>query len=277
MTVRATLTICALTLLSVLPLRTAPAQDENAAGYGRFIELLVYRARPEHRDTFVQYFEEHFLESQEVLGSRIWGQFRDLDDPASFVWVRGFQSMDERKSCLEQFYSSDTWFEYRPAVLQMLVSAANTRLLEPAGPGDAFEADLRRQPVAGDPHGDPDWEANAGIVVVEVFVETKDNADHLIGIVRARADDAMVASGAHSLGLYRSSEEPNSYPRLPLIEHERVVVWFGSFESEGSYRAAAEAANRMDNSLLPRDAYVLSPGQRSRLFNRPDAEQQPIE
>lgn len=272
MTIHSVFMMCAISLLCSFSIGSAAAQEESGEGYGRFVELRVYRARPEHRDAFVQYFEEHFVESQEVLGSRIWGQFRDIGDSSNFVWVRGFESMAQRKSCLEQFYASDTWFEYRPGAIQMLLSAANTRLLEPIEPGDAFEPNLRRQPIAGAPYGDESWEDNAGVVVVEVFEQTAENAEDLISGIRDRVQHILIPSDAHSLGLYQSSEMPNNYPRLPMIEHEKVVVWFGTFDSEESYRAGAEAHADEKNSPHPRDTYVLSPGERSRLFHRPESE-----
>ena len=33
------------------------------------------------------------------------GQFRDLDNPDSFVWLRGFADMESRRKALGAFYS----------------------------------------------------------------------------------------------------------------------------------------------------------------------------
>ena len=35
----------------------------------------------------------------------IIGQFRDLDNPDSFVWLRGFADMEARKRALTGFYA----------------------------------------------------------------------------------------------------------------------------------------------------------------------------
>jgi len=39
----------------------------------------------------------------------ILGQFRDLDDPDCFVWMRGFADMETRKGALESFYRGPVW------------------------------------------------------------------------------------------------------------------------------------------------------------------------
>lgn len=56
------------------------------------LELRQYTLHPGARDTLVDLFDEHFVESQEALGSWVLGQFRDLGDSNRFAWVRGFDS-----------------------------------------------------------------------------------------------------------------------------------------------------------------------------------------
>ena len=60
------------------------------------IELRQYRLHPGKRDVLMELFEREFIESQETLGMKIIGQFRDLDDPDLFVWLRGFDDMPQR-------------------------------------------------------------------------------------------------------------------------------------------------------------------------------------
>jgi hypothetical protein len=67
------------------------------------VELRQYTLKPGARDTLVEIFEAHFIESQEALGMSIGGLFRDLDDPDRFVWMRGFASMEERRDALQAF------------------------------------------------------------------------------------------------------------------------------------------------------------------------------
>jgi hypothetical protein len=57
------------------------------------VELRQYTLRPGQRDVLIDLFDQEFVESQEADGMAIVGQFRDLDDPDRFTWIRGFASM----------------------------------------------------------------------------------------------------------------------------------------------------------------------------------------
>ncbi|MGW1106048.1 NIPSNAP family protein [Streptomyces sp. NPDC002540] len=57
------------------------------------IELRQYTLRPRRRDELIELFDREFVESQEDVGMSVLGQFRDLDDPDRFVWLRGFRDM----------------------------------------------------------------------------------------------------------------------------------------------------------------------------------------
>ena len=62
------------------------------------VELRQYTLRPGGRDVLVELFDREFVESQEALGMEIVGQFRDLDRPDRFVWLRGFPDMVRRRA-----------------------------------------------------------------------------------------------------------------------------------------------------------------------------------
>ena len=61
------------------------------------------------RDVLIELFEREFIESQEALGMTLVGQFRDLDDPNRFVWLRGFADMTTRAQALHDFYGGPIW------------------------------------------------------------------------------------------------------------------------------------------------------------------------
>ena len=61
------------------------------------------------RDTLIHLFDREFVESQEALGMHIIGQFRDLDNPDRFVWLRGFPDMARRAEALQAFYGGPVW------------------------------------------------------------------------------------------------------------------------------------------------------------------------
>ncbi|MEU3192720.1 NIPSNAP family protein [Streptomyces sp. NPDC006992] len=77
--------------------------SNDLPGLPAVIELRQYTLRPGRRDELVDLFEREFVESQEEVGMRVLGQFRDLDDPDRFVWLRGFPDMASRRRGLTEF------------------------------------------------------------------------------------------------------------------------------------------------------------------------------
>ena len=53
-------------------------------------ELRNYLIQPGQRDHFIDYFEAHFIGSQQAVGMHVLGQFRMMGEPDRFVWLRGF-------------------------------------------------------------------------------------------------------------------------------------------------------------------------------------------
>ena len=56
------------------------------------VELRQYTLHPGQRDVLIELFERIFIEPQEAVGITVIGQFRDLEDPNRFVWLRGFET-----------------------------------------------------------------------------------------------------------------------------------------------------------------------------------------
>ena len=86
----------------------------NAVRYP-VVELRQYTLRPGQRDVLIDLFDREFVESQEAEGMAIVGQFRDLDDPDRFVWIRGFGDMPSRARALAAFYGGPAWKAHRAA------------------------------------------------------------------------------------------------------------------------------------------------------------------
>src|SRR2546430_15188513 len=78
------------------------------------LELRQYTLHPGARDTLIRLFDRELVETQEELGMRIVGQFRDLDEPDRFVWLRGFSDMVSRAEGLAAFYGGPGWKGHAP-------------------------------------------------------------------------------------------------------------------------------------------------------------------
>src|SRR5205809_6455779 len=73
------------------------------------VELRQYTLHPGKRNVLIDLFDREFVEPQEALGMNVIGQFRDLEHPDRFVWLRGFSDMPSRKQALTDFYGGPVW------------------------------------------------------------------------------------------------------------------------------------------------------------------------
>jgi len=91
--------------------------DNAADGPMRWpvVELRQYTVHAGMRDVLIDLFDREFVESQEATGMTVISQFRMLDDPSRFVWLRGFSSMSARARALEAFYEAPVWQRHREA------------------------------------------------------------------------------------------------------------------------------------------------------------------
>jgi hypothetical protein len=93
------------------------------------VELRQYTLHPGQRDVLIDLFDREFVESQEALGMKIIGQFRDLDNPNRFVWLRGFRDMPSRAQALKDFYGGPVWKAHREAARKARMFSSGSRAL----------------------------------------------------------------------------------------------------------------------------------------------------
>src|SRR5216683_1062513 len=96
------------------------------------VELRQYTLHPGKRDALIDLFDREFVESQEAPGIKVIGQFRDLDNPDRFVWLRGFRDMPSRAQALQDFYGGPVWKAQREAANDTMVDSDSVLLLRPA-------------------------------------------------------------------------------------------------------------------------------------------------
>lgn len=101
----------------------------------KVIELRNYLLKSGRRDQFIEYFENHFIDSQNELGDYSLRQFRIKDIEDRFFWIRGFENMDTRSKFLPAFYGGAVWKEFGPAANDMMLEWHTVYLLKPL-PGD---------------------------------------------------------------------------------------------------------------------------------------------
>ena len=93
-----------------------------------FLELRLYRTHPGLRDNWVKYMEEVIIPFQVSKGMVIVGSFLGeqerptaTKDETLYVWIRRFESEEERKRLYEAVYQSDEWLnDIGPKIPSML-------------------------------------------------------------------------------------------------------------------------------------------------------------
>jgi hypothetical protein len=213
-------------------------------------ELRQYTLKPGARETLVEMFERDFLESQEVLGAYVVGQFRDLDRPDYFVWIRSFADMPSRLRALTDFYSGPVWQAGRAAANATMIDTDDVYLLR----GDEISIPREDIEVAG----------STVILLIASMAPTADGADF------ANADIALAPitglPGVRHFGSLRTEHAVNDYPALPVREGENVIVillaYDGTEPPPGFEAARAEASRQM---AAPMRQLRLEPTRRSRM------------
>lgn len=135
--------------LAQAPALAAVARDAPEATSSPIVELRQYTLRSGRREPFIALFEREFIESQEAVGIRMIGGFRDLDDPDRWVWLRGFQDMPQRVQALGAFYNGDLWKAHRDEANASINDFDNVLLLRPARPGSGVPVARQHRAPAG--------------------------------------------------------------------------------------------------------------------------------
>ena len=86
-----------------------------------FYELRHYRVLPGKMDEWVRCMEETIIPFQVARGMVIAGSFRGESDDQTYVWMRRFDSEEQREALYAAVYESDHWKnEIAPQVEQLI-------------------------------------------------------------------------------------------------------------------------------------------------------------
>lgn len=182
-------------------------------------ELRQYTLRPGRRDELIELFDRELVTGLEACGMRVIGEFRDVDDPDRFVWLRGFADMPARATSLAAFYGGPVWREHRSAANATMIDSDNVLLLRPAWPESGFTQNATAQ--------------KNGVYTATICpVATPDFAAYFAESVLPELAEAPVAC-------CETLVAENTFPALPVREGERIFVWFSRFADEESARKQA--------------------------------------
>ena len=232
------------------------------------VDLRQYTLHPGERDTLIDVFDEHFVEGQEATGMHIVGQFRDLDEPDRFVWIRGFPDMPTRADALNAFYYGPIWREHAATANRTMIDSDNALLLAPVH----LDATYPRPDSARPARGTTD--VPSSVVAGAVYHRCAAD-DGFVEFFTDHAVPALTATGAEPVAVFETLVAENNFPGLPLRD-EIVLAWFARFPDDAAYdehrrRLAASAV--WQRQVLPElVCRSVAPAQELRL--RPTARSQ---
>ena len=196
------------------------------------VELRQYTLHPGQRDVLIDLFDREFVESQEALDMRVIGQFRDIDDPDRFVWLRGFRDMATRGASLKAFYEGPIWQEHRGVANPTMIDSDNVLLLRPARLTSGFSPVSSSRPPRGTTG------SQSGVVIAGIY-SLDASAQKFVDYFESALAPALTSAGGVLLAYLTTETSANSYPRLPIREGENIFAWFAGF-----------ADNRSDGSVI---------------------------
>lgn len=228
-------------------------------------ELRNYAMQPGQRDVLIDLFEREFIESQEALGSHVVGTFRNLDDPNRFVWIRSFDTMTTRAAALDGFYTGPVWQRERTAANATIVDSDNVLQLRPVS-GDATRGATVRPGVGASPP--------TSLIVAETYFLADRQGDAFADVFATDALPLLRDLGRAPFATFATEHAPNSYPRLPVREHETVFVTLTHFQfvrdhqtqTANAFGALRDVAGLLRPHLVaPTETLRLQPTARSLL------------
>lgn len=187
------------------------------------VELRQYALHPGKRDVLIELFDRALIESQEELGMTVIGQFRDVDDPDRFVWLRGFPDMTTRAESLQAFYGGPVWKANRDAANATMIDSDNVLLLRPACIGSGFSTDLEPRPPRGAVGSGP------GRVVAAICSLRTGAESAIVEHFNRKVMPALVDQGGAVLARLVTEPSVNTFPALPVRANESMFVWFAGF------------------------------------------------
>jgi hypothetical protein len=189
------------------------------------VELRQYTLRPGRRDTLIELFDREFVETQEAVGMAVLGQFRDLDAPDRFVWLRGFPDMASRAESLAAFYGGPVWQAHGRAANGTMIDSDDVLLLRPVADRWAFPEPAEARPPVG-------RAAPASLVLVTLCFADRPFDGELAGLVEHELSPAPAAADGPPVACLSTEYAENTYPALPVRTGEHVLAWIARFPSD---------------------------------------------
>jgi hypothetical protein len=205
------------------------------------VELRQYTLHPGQREALITLFDREFVESQEELAMVILGQFRDLDDPDRFVWLRGFETMPSRAQALASFYGGPVWKANSAAANATMIDSDNVLLLRPASARSGFPARGMTRPPTG--HA----KSPSSVILATIYYRDHPFDQEFLGFFDSLVRPALAKAGVAPFACLQTEYAENTFPSLPVRTGEHAFVWFARFSTMARARAYEDRLSHPDS------------------------------
>ncbi|HKZ66788.1 MAG TPA: hypothetical protein VJ111_10550 [Chitinophagaceae bacterium] len=189
------------------------------------VELRNYLLKPGTRDSFIEYFKDHFVESQQVLSAYIPGLFRIKDEDNRFFWIRGFDSMQERSRFLPTFYGGEVWKEFGPAANDMMLEWHDVYLIKP------LVTNKNSFPLG------------KGIFVLDYYKAKDKQFNKLVDLFNTEYIPLLNKLNVNTTTLWICEMSENDFPGLPVYQDQNLLVVITGYENEPEYESTLNVLN----------------------------------
>ncbi|MEQ1585383.1 MAG: hypothetical protein ABL895_05855 [Cyclobacteriaceae bacterium] len=222
----------------------------NANQIIKVIELRNYLLKPNLLDRFQRFFQDHFIESQNILNGYILGQFQIEEIDNRFFWIRGFHDMASRMNFLKSFYDqSITWKKYGPEANDMMLNSDQVHLLRPLNSTGDWQSPS---------HGIilNDFLAKNKMIVIDYYHARPGKLDELIEQFRAVYVPNPDQEMGNNITLW-IAEQTKSEFRHPVIQDTNLLVSIRAFVNKENYFEHDKKDTKVSRLLGGKESVVL--------------------
>ncbi len=193
------------------------------------IELRNYLLKPGSTNSFNTYFSNHFVQPMREMGVEILGKFNLENKTNRFIWIRGYESMQQRKKFLPDFYlKSAVWKKYKKGANELIRNSDHVYLLRPLQIGHTIE--------------DTNTGINSNIffndknfVVIDLYIANT-RLHELITFYNNNYFPILQSLGMQTT-LWVSEMAENDFPQLPVFQNKDLLATISFYQNESEYKS----------------------------------------
>jgi hypothetical protein len=221
----------------------------------RVLELRNYLLKPGMTNSFIHYFNQHFVKPMYALGGYALVQATIESVPDRFVWMRGFDSMDTRLKFLEDFYlNSPEWKTYGPGANDMMINSDNVYLLRPLNYDKSNDEKIRSLNSSL-------LKLKKEVVVIDFYI-CNSTLHKVIDLFKNSYLPFLQSRGIHDITSWVSEMEENKFPKLPVFQDKNLLLTISHYKDINEYYAqlqslTPELKRSIDELVTTQHSWVL--------------------